>query len=469
LTLLKSFLLAGTLLMTAVPALAQSTDVRLPPNPVADGDRPSPSRLAAALDQAEPSTGASASATQPAAPPVVRPTPAAQAPPVERQPVAGFQDGFFIQSPDGDYRLLFGLVAQLDGRFSVDDPLPIINTLALRKVRPTFSGRVAKYFEFKLMPDFGSGTTVIQDAYFDIRFSPKFRVRTGKDKAPVGYEMLIRDTFLFFPERSLASNLVPNRDESVAVQGDLSPRVYYSVGIYNGVPDGASSTTDVDSNQGKDVAGRIVVQPFRKNGNATVTPFTGLGFHVGGSAGSQSGALPTFKTSVGQTYFSYSSGSVADGQRTRVSPAVFYYYKAIGAFAEYMHTDQRVRRNAASESVMNTGWDVTGSFVLTGEAASDRGVKPRSPFDPPARKWGALQVLARYTEVHFDGDAFALGLVNAGSASNAKSYTLALNWYPASVIKYYLTYEHTTFGPPPASDVSRPTENVILVRAQIGI
>ena len=41
---------------------------------------------------------------------------------------AGWQDGFVVQSANGDYRLLFGLVAQIDGRFSLDDPTPIIDT-----------------------------------------------------------------------------------------------------------------------------------------------------------------------------------------------------------------------------------------------------------------------------------------------------------------------------------------------------
>src|SRR5688572_33168604 len=90
---------------------------------------------------------------------------AAPAPPVD----AGFQEGFFVGS--GDNRLAFGAIAQMDGRFALDDPKPIINTFTIRKLRPTLSGRIARYFDFKLMPDFGNGTAVVQDAYFDIRFS----------------------------------------------------------------------------------------------------------------------------------------------------------------------------------------------------------------------------------------------------------------------------------------------------------
>src|SRR3954451_17304278 len=76
------------------------------------------------------------------------------APPV----TAGWQDGFVIQSPNGDNRLVLGLTAQVDARFPWDDANAIPSTFTIRKARPTFSGRIAKYFEFKVMPDFGSGT-----------------------------------------------------------------------------------------------------------------------------------------------------------------------------------------------------------------------------------------------------------------------------------------------------------------------
>ena len=190
----------------------------------------------------------------------------AQTPATPQTPTSGFDNGFFVQSSDGDYRLAFGMVAQVDGRFSLDDPLPITNTFALRKVRPTLTGRVARYFEFKVMPDFGNGTTVVQDAYFDTRFANAFRIRVGKDKTPIGYELLQSDAFLWFPERSLASSLVPNRDVGVQAQGNIGgSKFYYAGGVFNGIPDGTSSTADVDTNNGKDLAGRIVLQPFPRD------------------------------------------------------------------------------------------------------------------------------------------------------------------------------------------------------------
>jgi phosphate-selective porin OprO/OprP len=380
---------------------------------------------------------------------------------------AGFQDGFFIQTADGDYRLLFGLVAQEDGRFEVGDPQPAVtDTFTIRKIRPTWSGRIARYFDFKVMPDFGNGTAVVQDAYFDIRFSPKFRVRAGKDKTPVGLELLQGDAYLLFPERALASSLVPNRDVGVQVQGDVfGNHLFYAAGIMNGIPDGSSSTTELDTNNGKDAAGRIVLTPWRTK-KAPLPALNGLGFALGGSTGHEAGALPSFKTSVQQTYFSY-AGATADGTRRRISPSVFYYYKSFGGFGEYMRSSQWVAKPAVTRRyITNNAWEMTASLVLTGEAATDRGVRPKNNFDPVAGHWGALQVLGRYTQLKIDPQAFDAGFAAAGASREAQSFTVAANWYPNAYIKCYATYERTAFDRNARG--ARHPENAILFRLQLG-
>jgi len=390
---------------------------------------------------------------------------AAQTPAAPPPVTSGYDNGFFIQSSDASTRLTFGMVAQTDGRFSVDDPLPITNTFTLRKLRPTFTGRLTKYFEFKVMPDLGNGTTVVQDAYFDTRFSSAFRVRVGKDKTPVGYELLIGDANLYFPERALASSLVPNRDIGVQAQGDLfAGKLTYAGGLFNGIPDGTSSTTEVDTNNDKDFAGRVAVQPWRV-ASGSGSALSGLGFHVGGSVGTQSNGLPSFKTSVGQTYFSYASGVTATGQRTRVSPAAFYFFKSFGAFGEYMLSTQDVVRNGVTQQVDNHAMEITVGYFLTGEPASVGTVRPKKPFDPSAGRWGALQVLSRYSHLEVDGDVFVNNLAATGASGRADQWTAAANWYPVQFVKWYVTYERTTFDKNVAG--SRPIENVILFRAQL--
>jgi phosphate-selective porin OprO and OprP len=390
-------------------------------------------------------------------------------PPPSTPVTAGWQDGFVLQSPNGDNRLVFGLTAQVDARFPFDDRLSNVdtvqnfNTFTIRKARPTFSGRIAKYFDFRVMPDFGGGTAVLQDAYFDVRISPKFRLRSGKDKTPIGYELLQGDAYLLFPERTLASSLVANRDIGFQGQGELSPRFSYAGGVFNGVPDGTGSTADIDSNGSKDGAGRVVWQPFR----STSTPagaLDGLGFHLGGSAGKQRGTLPSFRTLGGLTYFSYGIGAVASGTRERITPAVFYYYKSFGGFAEYVRSAQDVSRSGVTSHIANQGWEITGSYVVTGETTSDRGVRPHHNLDPENGHWGAFQLAARYSELHVDPDAFTGGLASATSNQRAAAFSVAANWYLNTFIKYYATYERTSLE---GGNAGPRRENVLVFRAQL--
>ena len=394
----------------------------------------------------------------------IAPGPAAaqtSAPPSQPAPLpaAGWDEGFFLQTPDGANRLQAGVILQTDGRFALDDPLPITNTFLLRKARINLAGRIGRYFEFKLMPEFAASTTVL-DAYFDIRFSSKFRLRSGKDKTPIGYELLISDGSLLFPERSVVSQLVPNRDVGFQALGDLAGgRVIYSGGVFNGTPaDGASTTTDADVNSAKDVAGRIVFLPFRATKGSRLTNF---GVHVGASRGTQTGALPTLRTSIGQAYFAYATGTAADGDRSRITPAVFIYSGRLGAFAEYVRSSAEVARNGARTAIAHQAWGVTGSYVLTGEPTSDRGVRPRQPFDPAAGHWGALQVVARYGELTVDDDLFDAGLAAANASPRARQLTVGANWYPHTYIKVYATYERYAF------DGGREAENSILFRTQL--
>ncbi len=377
-----------------------------------------------------------------------------------------WRDGLVAQSESGDYRFQAGTILQTDGRFAIADPSSgPTDTFTIRKARAVFSGRLARAFEFKFMPDFANGSTMLFDAYMDVRFSNAFRVRAGKDKTPVGYELLQGDPYLFFPERMLVSSLVPNRDIGFQAQGDLrGGALSYSAGLFNGVPDGTSSSNDLDTNRSKDVAGRVVVQPF-KTAPAPARTLAGLGFALGGSMGRDTAPLPSFKTSGLRTWFSYDRSATATGRHTRMTPSVFYYRRGFGAFAEYARSAQRVQRATRERVIANQAWGMTGSYVLTGEAASDRGVRPSRPFDPAEGHWGALQLVARYSMLTVDPQLFDAGFAAAGAHREARAFTVGFNWYPTSFVKYYAIYERTTFDPQVAA--AGAPENLMLFRVQL--
>ena len=90
----------------------------------------------------------------------------ARAQPPSPTPVVKWNNGLDVATPDGADDFQLGALIELDGRFGLDDPLHEVNdTFVMRRVRPILQGRVARYFEFRVMPDFGNGQTVLFDAW----------------------------------------------------------------------------------------------------------------------------------------------------------------------------------------------------------------------------------------------------------------------------------------------------------------
>ena len=382
------------------------------------------------------------------------------------------RDGFSLRSADGVYQLKIRGYVQFDGRFfSGDDERPATDTFILRRVRPIFEGTVFKIFDFRIMPDFGAGTTVLQDAYLDARFSPKLKVRAGKFKPPVGLERLQSGQDILFVERALPTNLVPNRDLGVQLFGDLAGgNVSWALGAFNGVPDGGNG--DLDTNDGKDYVARLFVQPFLA-GNGS---WKGLGFGVAASTGDQQGTLTStslagYRTPGQQTFFSYRSDGtaagtvIADGERFRLSPQGYLYRGPFGLLTEYVISRQEVRRAEVTRELENTSWQVAASWVFGGEPAY-RAVSPKKPFDREARTWGAFELAARYSRLEIDEDTFPLFANPASSAESAAAWALGFNWYLNRNVKVQLDYERTQFEGG-ASSGDREDESILFSRFQI--
>ena len=390
----------------------------------------------------------------------------AQAPPAEAAPPAlptsGFEDGFFIQSADGRSRITLSTLMHVDGRFVPDDPSASSNTFSMRRVRVGFTARFANIFEVRFNPELGNGTALIQDMYLDVKLSTAARIRVGKYKVPLGYEMLITAPRIVMPERALASNLVPNRDVGVQVMGDLAGgRVSYAGGVFNGSPDGGSAL-DGDTNSAKDLIGSVEVRPFRRAATGRVRD--GLGLRLAGSTGEAHGPLLPFRTSVLHTFFAYANGVETDGARHRLSPSVFYWHRSVGAFAEYFRSTQTVVRDETQSENTNRGWAVTGTYLLTGEQASATSVtRPKHDINPGAHHWGAFQIVARYSTLSIDPAAFASRVVAPGSSQHATQASVGLNWYATPYVKYVAMVERTGFDAPSR----RPAEHAIMLRTQV--
>jgi phosphate-selective porin OprO/OprP len=393
-----------------------------------------------------------------------------------QKPLAGWSDGFNLASTDGRFKLKVGAYTQADGRFFIDDDgKRSANQFTFRRVRPNFEGTVFKYFDFRLLPDFAGSKAVLFDAHLDLNYLPEAKLRFGKFKPPVGLERLQSATNLLFVERGLPTDLVPNRDNGVQLFGELlGGTLTYAGGVFNGVPDGGNG--DIDVNDDKDFAGRVFALPFK---SIDIGPLKGLGIGIAGTYGRQRGSqsspdLPSLKTTGQTTFFSYKSNStdatktvVAFGQHTRISPQGYYYFGPFGLLGEYVRSEQAVGLNNKFATLTNDSWQIAASCVITGEAASYKGLAPAQPFDPWQGKWGAFEVAARYGELDIDDDAFSQGFADPKKAARkAKEWVVGANWYLNKNVKFVLNYANTDFRGGTASG-DRKTEKVFLSRVQL--
>jgi phosphate-selective porin OprO/OprP len=409
-------------------------------------------------------------ASQETPPPTPSPTPSPTPAPPKAPFVAGYKNGFTLQSETGDFVLKLTGYAQADGRFATGDASnSVTNTFLMRRVRPIVQGTVAKYFDFYLNPDFGGGTTVVQDAYADVRFTPRLRFRAGKIKTPFGIERLQSGQNLLFVERALPNNLVPNRDVGLQVHGELGQGVFgYQAAVLNGVADGGS--VDIDTNDGKDIAGRVFFQPWKTKGTS---PLRGLGFGVAGTKGKNTGPLRGYLSVSQASIFSYATTVAANGDRTRWSPQGYLYLGPVGILAEYVAATHEVQNVVTGQptttaELTHCAWSVTGSLLLTGEEASYGSVKPKNFFVPSTGKWGALQLVARFNRLDVDAETFSRGFADPTKAvRQATAWGAGLNWIWNTNLKYVLDYESTSFDGGAAANADRATEKSIQTRLQL--
>lgn len=383
---------------------------------------------------------------------------------------ASAKDGFSIKSPDDAFKLKVRGLLNVDGRLFTDNKKDIgtTDTFLVRRARPIFEGNVYKNFGFYIMPELGGGSLSLVDGYADYLHSPEFKLRAGKFKEPFHLERLQSIAAANFVELGLPANLSPNRDVGAQVYGDVWNEGFsYALGVFNGSADqGSSGATDVDTNNDKDVAARVFVQPFRNTDN---TLFQGLGLGVAGTHGhKEGGTTPTFRSPGQASVFSFQTGTTADGPHTRLSPQGYWYWRNIGVLAEHVTSNQELVRGAVSDKFENTAWQVSGGYVLTGEDASFKGVKPKKPFNWATGDWGAWEIVSRYGELDLDDAYFDKNFaLSQNSITDASAWAVGVNWYLNNNVRWMLDFERTNFSGGGLDGEDRQPESAILTRWQI--
>jgi phosphate-selective porin OprO/OprP len=371
--------------------------------------------------------------------------------------VAGWNNGFYVQSPD--QRFVFRITGQIQADYKafVDDhDTTDVDTFLVRRARLGLEATLYDYYEFRLLPDFGLGRLVLQDAYMNVHYFDAFQFEAGKFKQPFSYEQLIQDRYVPTLERSLIDQLVPARDVGFMVHGQklfdhhFDYYFAYSNGIING---------DQDVNNSKDFNGRIVLHPFGAADEGS--PLRFLSFGVSGGFGLQNEPIQpnTLVTPLGVKWLTFNPTVQAYGERSRWSPEGNYFYGPFGVSAQYFHMDQEMIAAPTGKPanhrlpVAVNGYYVLTTLLLTGERRTDysQAIDPVRPFDlrHPIANPGAIELVARVSFLHVDGDVFTPGPFQLANPSNSAGVctesTLGFNWYLNRQMRMQFNWEHAHF------------------------
>lgn len=385
----------------------------------------------------------------------------------ENRHISFRRDGIWISTEDGHtFVQVHGYVQADDRMFSSTTHDEGLDTFLFRRIRPLFEGTVFNNVDFRFMPDFGQNNPQIQEVFLELTTLPFAKIRVGKFKEPIGLEVLRQDRDLTFPERSIASDLVPLRYIGAQLSGSvLSNTVSYQAGYFDGSNDGSNGvfTQWASGNEG---AARVFVHPFA---TTRISVLRQLGVGLGGSTGSQRGAISGLKTIGQTTFFKYSSGAVADGQHNRLAPQAYYYVGPFGLMGEYTISSQEVLNKGLTARVRNEAWQIAGSLVLTGEKNGYSGVRPRNGFEPGRGfdHFGALEVAVRYAQVRIGGNAFPNFANPSTAARFAGGPGFGFNWYLTRYVKLQTDYEHTEFQMAAGAKSSLHSENVLMNQIQL--
>lgn len=402
--------------------------------------------------------------------------------PSRAHPDAGWDDGFFIASGDGDYRTRFTALFQADARFFLNDSDEThVDQFFLRRLDLGVTGTLHRVFDYRLRVAAAGGRARALDAWLELKLARSARLRVGKLIPPVGLELGQANAATLFAERGLQSILVPVLDVGLMLSGDVGV-VSYALAVLDGAPDGA--VAEGDASDGKTVVARVFATPFARSGFSLLHR---LGIHGAVSYGDERGSgseLPAYRTAGQEVFFSYVRGkagaaldvtptAIADGPHVRWVAGVSFYRGELGVLGEWVRSAQRVRLDAVRDDARHTGWNVSASWTLTGEEASFQGIVPKDHFNPARGTWGAVELAVRANGFSTARSVFESGLAEAyRSARRALALGAGVNWWLSRQVRITVDYEETRFDGGAGTYAmvrDRATERVLLGRVQTSL
>jgi phosphate-selective porin OprO/OprP len=340
---------------------------------------------------------------------------------------------------------------QWDARDPGDDPRSFKST-ELQRARVGVEGVLFRHFEYNVERELTEreleGTSSAKpwkDAYVEIDYTDRARVRIGKFKVPFGLDQLTSISSLDFIYRSLGTSyLTPARDKGVMVSGrPFGTRFTYAAGVFQ--HDGENARTGKIVGADETGVVRVTYAPFRRPG-ASVLDQLEVGAALAVSKLANESELPNgLRGRTVVSRYVFFEPVFVNGRRQRFEVDADWTWEGLGVRAEYAEvrdtrTDQGLD-NDDLPAARGRAWYVSGAYVLTGER-KNRPVNPRREFIRDGIKaGGAVEAVGRYEQLRFDsagGQDLAFRHPRAENIlpNTDGALTLGVNWYVNRWVKF---------------------------------
>lgn len=334
--------------------------------------------------------------------------------------------GIQAKTRDGEFDVKIGGRVQVDAAWYDEDEPEMGNGTEIRRARLYIQGKMFNDWGYKLQYDFtGSGRGGIKDAFLSYKGFKHVELKAGNFKDPFMLQEQTSSKYTTFTERSLADAFSAGRH--IGVMATTKHQHWTAAAGFFG---NAVNTFSNDKDEGWGVAGRATYAPVNEKVRL-------IHFGVAGNyRDTGEGELIRFKQ---QPETHVSGVNIVDTGRIS---NVENYLKLGGELAliegpfsmqsEYIWTT--VDRDNGS-NLDFSGWYAEAAYFLTGESRHYKKGKFAgvSPLSVVGRKGiGAWQIAARYSSIDLnDADI---------SGGEAESFTVGLNWFPTSTLRFSGNY-----------------------------
>jgi len=371
-----------------------------------------------------------------------------------------YDDGFYLKGKDDTLRI----GGWYQGDINIYDRGNEGNTrFRNRRVRLDVRGVLEDYFEYRLFTQFAGSSANLQEAWLMYKYFPGARIKFGQFKVPFSLESQYSSLWTDFIEKSMGvANLEPAEDIGAMLYGNpFGGVIEYAVGTFNG-----RLRTLEDNNDNLDIAGRLVLVPFKKSQVSFLKELY-LGGSMTWGRSDETLASTGFTTAGGSRFLTYATSTRHADDRTRFGAEIQWIYGPGDLKAEYVGGRfTNVERSVLKEDVNVDSWYVSGSYLLTGEKkVRDKWIDPKRDFSLADGGWGAWEAAVRFEQFFVNDSPFASGIVTG--VDRVDAYTVGLNWWPNRHIRLMFNYTLNDFsGPLLLGAESEDSEHLWLGRAQ---